>query len=258
MEKHEEVEPEKKTEDSMEPIKVTEADLSDYVGKPPFTSDRLYEGQLPPGTVTGLAWTAMGGAVLYVEANALPRQSHQNAGEGSGEAASRAPRIPPSLAVTGQLGGVMKESSQIALLLARKQLTERASKNGASFSPTFFEEHELYLHCPEGATPKDGPSAGVTMTTALLSLATGRATLADLAMTGEVSLNGKVLAVGGIKEKTIAARRAGCKTLVFPQANRRDFEELPDYLREGLDVHFASHYDEVFSVAFPEATTPPA
>merc|ERR1712087_681056 len=108
----------------------------------------------------------------------------------------------------------------------------------------FFETNQIHMHTPEGATPKDGPSAGVTMTTALLSLALDLPVRADLAMTGEVSLNGKVLAVGGIKEKTIAARRAGCKALVFPKANKRDFDELPDYLREGLEVHFASEYDE--------------
>jgi len=216
-------------------LEVTETELSDYVGKPVFTSDRLYEGELPAGTVTGLAWTALGGSVLYMEATAVPRM---RTGEGAG-------RAPPSLSVTGQLGSVMKESSQLALLLARRKLA--GSEN------SFFEEHELFLHCPEGATPKDGPSAGVTMTTALLSLATGKPARPDLAMTGEVTLNGKVLAVGGIKEKTIAARRAGCKCLVFPQANRRDFEELPEYLREGLEVHYASHYDEVFAIAFPEA-----
>merc|ERR550514_2209547 len=133
----------------------------------------------------------------------------------------------------------MKESSQLALLVARRQLAERASDERRAF----LEEHELHLHCPEGATPKDGPSAGVTMTTALLSLASGRPVRADLAMTGEVSLNGKVLPVGGIKEKTIAARRAGCTRLVFPEANRRDFEELPEYLREGLEVSYAADYD---------------
>jgi len=215
-------------------MRVDEGSLSDYVGKPVFTSDRLYEGALPPGTVTGLAWTALGGSVLYIEATALPRRS---------ATAEGAPKAPPALAVTGQLGSVMKESSSIALLVARRQLAARGAGS-------FFEDHELFLHCPEGATPKDGPSAGVTMTTALLSLALEKPIATDLAMTGEVSLNGKVLAVGGIKEKTIAARRAGCKTLVFPQANRRDFEELPEYLRDGLTVHFATHFDDVFDVAF--------
>lgn len=218
-------------------LRVDEASLSEYVGKPVFTSDRLYEGQLPSGTVTGLAWTAMGGSVLYIEATALARRRSDP---------DKPATAPPMLAVTGQLGNVMKESSQIALLVARRQLQARG-KDG------FFEEHELFLHCPEGATPKDGPSAGVTMTTALLSLAMKKPIPTDLAMTGEVSLNGKVLAVGGIKEKTIAARRAGCKTLIFPEANRRDFDELPKYLQDGLNVHFATHFDEVFDVAFKEA-----
>jgi len=116
----------------------------------------------------------------------------------------------------------------------------------------FLALEQLHLHVPEGATPKDGPSAGVTMTTALLSLAMDRPVRPDVAMTGEVSLTGKVLPVGGIKEKTIAARRAGITCLVLPAANKPDFEELPPYLKEGLEVHFAVTYDDVFSVAFCE------
>jgi len=217
-------------------LTVTVQNLHDFVGKQQFISDRLYAGDSPPGTVTGLAWTALGGAVLYVEAIALAR--HESAKAGT-----------PALGVTGQLGSVMKESSQIALLVARQQLSILAPEASTSF----YEEHELFLHCPEGATPKDGPSAGVTMVTALLSLATGKPVRTDLAMTGEVSLNGKVLPVGGIREKTIAARRAGCHVLVYPQANRRDFDELPDYLREGLEVHFASEYADVFAVALSDS-----
>lgn len=172
--------------------------------------------------------------MLYMEATALPRQE--------GKSAS------PTLNVTGQLGSVMKESSQLALLLARRELANHAPDSRKAF----YEENELHLHCPEGATPKDGPSAGITMVTALLSLGLDTPVRADLAMTGEVSLNGKVLAIGGVKEKTIAARRAGCKALVFPQTNRRDFDELPAYLKEGLEVHFATDYSEVFAVAFPD------
>jgi Lon-like ATP-dependent protease len=213
---------------------VTEEKLSDYVGKPVFTSDRLYEDKLPVGTINGLAWTALGGCLLSVEATALLR-------------ADGGKNHTPSLTVTGQLGSVMKESSQIALLVARRETQARAPEARVKF----FEERELFLHCPEGATPKDGPSAGVTMVTGLLSLALDRPVRPDLAMTGEVTLNGKVLPVGGIKEKTIAARRAGCKVLVFPQGNRRDFDELPEYLREGLEAHFADEYNDVFAVAFP-------
>merc|ERR1712178_235290 len=169
-----------------------------------------------------------------MEATALPRLQDKS--------------VAPSLGVTGQLGNVMKESSQLAMLLARRQLAALAPPSRRSF----FEKNELHLHCPEGATPKDGPSAGITMVTALLSLGLDTPVRADLAMTGEVSLNGKVLGIGGVKEKTIAARRAGCKALVFPQANRRDFDELPVYLKDGLEVHFATDYADVFKVAFPE------
>eukprot|EP00928_Gymnodinium_smaydae_P063511 TRINITY_DN47064_c0_g1_i1.p1 TRINITY_DN47064_c0_g1~~TRINITY_DN47064_c0_g1_i1.p1 ORF type:complete len:1068 (+),score=257.84 TRINITY_DN47064_c0_g1_i1:104-3205(+) len=233
-------------------LRVTEDKLSDLVGKPPFTSDRLYEGPTPPGTVTGLAWTALGGSVLYIEATAIPRQIGRDAEatEDQQRLSPRAGLVPPVLSVTGQLGSVMKESSQIGLLVARRQLHELAPSADA----LFFERNELHLHCPEGATPKDGPSAGVTMVTALMSLAMNKPVRTDLAMTGEVSLNGKVLAVGGIKEKTIAARRAGCRALVFPQANRRDFDELPEYLRDGLEVTFASDYRDVFAVAFGEGS----
>ncbi len=219
---------------------VTESQLNELVGRPRFTSDRLYEGAMPLGTVTGLAWTSLGGEVLYVETVALPKPG----AEGS------APRSPPSLSITGRLGDVMKESAKLALLVARRQLAARAPER-----QHFLEEHELHVHCPEGATPKDGPSAGVTMTTALLSLSLGRPCRPDLAMTGEVSLNGKVLPVGGIKEKVVAARRAGCRAVALPAGNRRDFGELPEYLREGLEVTFASDYNDVFEVAFAE---PPA
>lgn len=239
-----------------EELRVTEDKLSDLVGKPPFISDRLYEGALPPGTITGLAWTALGGSVLYVEATAIPKPGlRAPAGDGT----SPTPSGRASLSVTGQLGSVMKESSQISLLVAQRQFLQRLQRSpeasaGQELPHTrrsFFEEHDIHVHCPEGATPKDGPSAGVTMTTALLSLAMNVPIRQDLAMTGEISLNGKVLAVGGIKEKTIAARRAGCRVLVFPQANRRDFDELPEYLREGLEAHFVTDYDEIVPLAFP-------
>merc|ERR1712060_280339 len=129
----------------------------------------------------------------------------------------------------------------------------KANAETLGISTDVFNNYNVHIHVPEGATPKDGPSAGVTMVTSLLSLGLERPVRSDLAMTGEVSLNGKVLPVGGIKEKTIAARRAGCKALVFPQANRRDFDELPEYLREGLEVTYAADYADVFAAAFPEA-----
>ncbi|CAN0269138.1 unnamed protein product, partial [Ectocarpus sp. 4 AP-2014] len=218
---------------------VTKENLDKYVGKPTFTSDRLYEGaSAPPGVVMGLAWTAMGGSSLYVEAMAIrpptdasallsSSEGGEGAGSGSGSAGGR-------LRTTGQLGDVMNESAQIAYSVARECLGKLRPA-----SALFFEKAaEVHMHVPEGATPKDGPSAGVTMVTALLSLATGTSVREDLAMTGELSLTGKVLPVGGIKEKTIAARRAGVQCLVFPQGNKRDFEELPEYLKDGLEASY--------------------
>jgi len=214
---------------------VTEENLDDYVGKPLFTSDRMYEKDpLPNGIVMGLAWTSMGGSALYIETQAIIR----------GKDADGKRRGGGTLKVTGQLGDVMNESTQIAYTVARARLAEKQSEH------TYFDDYDIHMHVPEGATPKDGPSAGVTMVTAMLSLALDRPVRNDLAMTGEVSLTGKVLAVGGIKEKTMAARRAGIKCIVFPAENKRDFDELPDYLKEGLDVTFASDYADVFGVAF--------
>mmetsp|Transcript_25340 Transcript_25340/g.55347 ORF Transcript_25340/g.55347 Transcript_25340/m.55347 type:complete len:1046 (+) Transcript_25340:140-3277(+) len=214
---------------------VTEENLDDYVGKPIFTSDRMYEKDpLPNGIVMGLAWTSMGGSALYIETQAITRGLDSDGKRRGGG----------TLKVTGQLGDVMNESTQIAYTVARARLAQKQPDN------SYFDEFDVHMHVPEGATPKDGPSAGITMVTAMLSLALDRPVRNDLAMTGEVSLTGKVLPVGGIKEKTMAARRAGIKTIVFPSENRRDFDELPDYLKEGLDVHFATDYSDVYDVAF--------
>ncbi|KAL7543305.1 hypothetical protein ACHAXR_012631, partial [Thalassiosira sp. AJA248-18] len=215
---------------------VSADNLHEYVGKPIFTSDRMYEKDpLPHGIVMGLAWTSMGGTALYIETQGIKRGLDP---EGK-------PRGGGTLKVTGQLGDVMKESTQIAYTVARARLAEIAPDN------SFFDVTDIHMHVPEGATPKDGPSAGITMVTAMLSLALDRPIKSDLAMTGEVSLTGKVLAVGGIKEKVMAARRAGIKTIIFPEECRRDFDELPDYLRDGLNVHYATDYSpSVFDVAF--------
>ncbi|KAF1787129.1 HotDog domain [Phytophthora cactorum] len=185
-------------------------------------NDRMFDKQFP-GVVMGLAWTAMGGASLYIETTKVYTK-----GDRSG------------LITTGQMGSVMEESTKIAHTYARSKMHAIDPEN------KFFEENEVHLHVPEGATPKDGPSAGCTMVTALLSLAMDKTVKPDLAMTGELSLVGKVLPVGGIKEKTIAAKRAGVKTLILPLGNKRDFDELEEYLREDLDVHFADYYDDVY------------
>lgn len=215
---------------------VTSENLSDYVGKPIFTSDRLYEKDpLPHGIIMGLAYTSMGGSALYIETQGIKRGMDSDGKTRGGG----------NLKVTGQLGDVMKESSQIAYTVARARLAEQTDgKND------FFDVTDIHMHVPEGATPKDGPSAGITMVTSMLSLALDKPVRNDLAMTGEVSLTGKVLAVGGIKEKIMAARRAGIKCVVLPAANQRDFDEIPEYLKEDLEVHFAEDYDKVFEVAF--------
>ncbi|OMP09359.1 hypothetical protein COLO4_05554 [Corchorus olitorius] len=210
----------------VEKVLVDNSNLSDFVGKAVFHAERIYD-QTPVGVVMGLAWTAMGGSTLYIETTQVEQ------GEGKG-----------ALNVTGQLGDVMKESAQIAHTLARSILQEKEPDN------PFFANSKLHLHVPAGATPKDGPSAGCTMITSMLSLAMKKPVRKDLAMTGEVTLTGRILPIGGVKEKTIAARRSEVKTIIFPSANRRDFDELAANVKEGLDVHFVDHYGQIFKLAF--------
>ncbi|NCA70931.1 MAG: endopeptidase La [Sphingobacteriia bacterium] len=203
------------------PIKVAESDLKDYLGSPVFRDERKLSG---PGVVTGLAWTAMGGATLSIEA-------------------ARAHGFNRGFKLTGQLGDVMKESAEIAY----DYLVGHAAALGAD--PKFFESAFIHVHVPAGATPKDGPSAGITMTSALLSLALGKP-VRRLAMTGEITLTGEVFPVGGIREKLIAARRAGIREIILPADNRGDFEEVPEHVRKGLKVHFASRYRDLLPLLF--------
>nr|XP_028569097.1 lon protease homolog, mitochondrial [Podarcis muralis] len=214
-----------------EKVEVTPENLQDFVGKPIFTVDRMYD-VTPPGVVMGLAWTAMGGSTLFVETS-LRRPKDRESKEGS-------------LEVTGQLGDVMKESAKIAYTFARAFLMERDPGND------FLVTSHLHLHVPEGATPKDGPSAGCTIVTAFLSLAMEQPARQNAAMTGEVSLTGKILPVGGIKEKTIAAKRAGVSCMILPLENKKDFCDLADFITEGLEVHFVEHYREIFDIVFPK------
>ncbi|CAN7004119.1 unnamed protein product [Brassica oleracea var. botrytis] len=211
---------------AIEKVMIDEPNLADYVGKPVFHAEKIYE-PTPVGVVMGLAWTSMGGSTLYIETTVVEE------GEGKG-----------CLNVTGQLGDVMKESAQIAHTVARKIMLEKEPEN------QFFANSKLHLHVPAGATPKDGPSAGCTMITSLLSLAMKKPVQKDLAMTGEVTLTGRILPIGGVKEKTIAARRSQVKTIIFPEANRRDFDELAENVKEGLDVHFVDDYKKIFDLAF--------
>ncbi|XP_046997376.1 lon protease homolog, mitochondrial-like [Schistocerca americana] len=214
-----------------EKVNVTPENLAEFVGKPVFTHDRLYD-VTPPGVVMGLAWTAMGGSTLFIET--MTRRPPDTDGEGS-------------LELTGHLGDVMKESARIALTVARHFVAnDEAAKK-------FLNSSHLHLHVPEGATPKDGPSAGCTIVTALISLAKNTPVRQDVAMTGEVSLTGKILPVGGIKEKTIAAKRAGVKCIILPDENKKDFNDLAKYITDGLEVHFVNHYKDVFPIVFPEA-----
>lgn len=206
-------------------ISITEKNLTDYVGKPIFTSDRYYE-HTPVGVCTGLAWTSLGGATLYVEA-------------------SKSDSDKTEMRLTGQAGDVMKESAQIAWSYIHSNFKRFTSIDN------FFEKFKVHIHIPEGATPKDGPSAGVTMVTAILSLLMDRPVADDLGMTGEITLTGKVLRIGGIKEKVIAAKRSKLKTLIFPSGNKRDIDELPDYLIKGLKIHFVDYYEDIVPVAFP-------
>ncbi|WP_275286425.1 endopeptidase La [Halomonas elongata] len=209
-------------ENGQQTIKVSVKNLEEFLGAPTFRKEKVMKGE---GVVTGLAWTAMGGATLSVEAGKVHA-------------------LDRGFKLTGQLGEVMKESANIAYSYVLGHLGDYGAE------PDFFDSAFVHLHVPEGATPKDGPSAGVTMTTALLSLARHEPIDRPLAMTGELTLTGQVLPVGGIREKIIAARRSEIFEVILPDANRRDYEELPDYLRDGVTVHFASHYRDVAKVVF--------
>ncbi|OQR66251.1 lon protease -like protein [Tropilaelaps mercedesae] len=219
-----------------ESVEVDVPNLEEFVGKPIFVNEGIYEDSTPPGVVTGLAWTAMGGATLYIE---TVLTSPVNGNENKKNAGA--------VQITGHLGDVMKESVSIAHSFAKNFLS--------AIEPecTFLQNANIHLHVPEGATPKDGPSAGITMVTALLSLAKNACVPKGLAMTGEVSLTGKVLPVGGIREKVIAAKRSGVTLVILPEGNRRDFSDLPDFVRADIETHFVSNYDEVFKIVFGDS-----
>ncbi|KAI7894783.1 ATP-dependent protease La [Mucor mucedo] len=209
-------------------INIDSSNLKDYVGPQVYQTERLYE-QTPPGVVMGLAWTSMGGTSLYIE---------------SVLESSLGPKSTPHLSKTGQLGDVMKESTSIAYTFAKSLMATHFPKN------KFFDKAKVHLHCPAGAVPKDGPSAGVTMTTALVSLALNRPVSASIAMTGELTVTGKVLKIGGLKEKTIAAKRSKVDTILFPKDNQADWDDLPEYIKEGLTGVPCDTYKDVYDVVF--------
>ena len=200
------------------------AEIEKMLGKPIFRDDDIKYAKVP-GTAIGLAWTSMGGDTLLIEALA-------NKGKGQ-------------FRLTGQMGNVMKESASIAWTWVRHFADAHSIA-----SVKWFETHTIHLHIPEGATPKDGPSAGITMTVALLSLLSGKVIKPKLAMTGELSLTGQVLPIGGLKEKTIAARRNGIKEIIIPAANIRDLEKIPDHVKKGIQFHPVSTMEEVIEQAF--------
>ncbi|MWV15795.1 endopeptidase La [Pseudomonas sp. L-22-4S-12] len=203
-------------------VKIGPRDLESYLGMPLFRSELLLSGV---GVITGLAWTSLGGATLPIEA-------------------TRIHTLNRGFKLTGQLGEVMKESAEIAYSYISSHLKPFGG------DPGFFDQAFVHLHVPEGATPKDGPSAGITMASALLSLARNQAPKKGVAMTGELTLTGQVLPIGGVREKVIAARRQKINELILPEANRGDFAELPDYLKEGLSVHFAKRFADVAKLLF--------
>ncbi len=211
------------------PIAISTADLASVMGAPPFEDEVAMRVSIP-GVATGLAWTPVGGDILFIEATAVP---------GSGR-----------LILTGQLGEVMKESAQAALSIVKS----RGGSYGIDVSR--FEKTDIHIHVPAGATPKDGPSAGVAMFMALVSLMTDRTVRSDTAMTGEISLRGLVLPVGGIKEKVVAAHRAGIKRVMLPARNKRDFEDIPQEVRDQLTFVWLERVDEAVSSAL-EAPKPP-
>jgi ATP-dependent Lon protease len=214
----------KLAEEEAKSVKVTAKNIEDFLGKAIFSTEELYKKSIP-GVVLGLAWTSMGGATLYIEAQGIK-------GRGRG------------LKQTGQLGNVMQESCEIAYSYIQSKLCsdEKMCK--------YFNDTLIHLHVPAGAVPKDGPSAGITIALAIYSLVTNKEIKKKLAMTGELTLTGKVLPIGGIREKVIAARRVGVFELIVPKDNKGDFDRLPDYIKEGITIHYANYFDDVIEAAY--------
>ena len=213
-----------KIEKNTKKIKVNKKKVSEYLGAPRFYSE-LAERTTKPGVVTGLAWTAAGGDILFIEASKM---------KGKGR-----------LTLTGQLGDVMKESATAAMTYVRSHT------DILGLDEDFNEKTDIHVHVPAGAIPKDGPSAGVGMFTAIVSLLTGIPVKNRVAMTGEITLRGNVLPIGGVKEKVTAAHRAGIKTIILPDHNRKDLEEIPDHIKKDLDFHFAKEMMDVMDIALP-------
>jgi ATP-dependent Lon protease len=212
-----------------EPVRIAPENLAEYLGRPRFF-DEVAERTNRPGVATGLAWTPVGGDVLFVEVTMMPSTEER-------------------LVLTGMLGDVMRESAQAAVSYVW------SNADALDIDPKLFEGKTIHVHVPAGAIPKDGPSAGVTIVTALASLATRRPVRSDLAMTGEITLRGKVLPVGGIKEKVLAAHRVGIREVILPRRNERDVEDVPEELRRQLRFLFVDEAEEVLRHALTPAGT---
>ncbi|HDI52029.1 MAG TPA: endopeptidase La [Bacteroidetes bacterium] len=213
----------KVAEGETEKQQITENKIPEFLGPPRFFFE-VAERTSEPGVATGLAWTPSGGDILFIEASKMPGKK--------------------GLILTGHLGEVMKESAQAALSYIRSKAKE------LGVNERFFDKYDIHIHVPAGAIPKDGPSAGVTISTALLSLLREEPVRSDVAMTGEITLRGKILPVGGIKEKILAAKRAGIKVVILPEKNKKDLEEVPQQAKDELQFHFVDTLDEVFEIAF--------
>jgi ATP-dependent Lon protease len=217
----------RRVEGRTEPVEVTETLVGELLGSPRYMHEELEERTRNPGVAVGMSWTPTGGEILFIEATRM---------KGS-----------KTLTLTGQLGDVMKESAQTALSWARSHASELGVRSD------YWDTSDIHVHVPAGAIPKDGPSAGVTMVTALVSLMTQRAVRSDLAMTGEVTLSGRVLPVGGIKEKVLGARRAGVKVIILPKRNEKNLiEDVPAQVREGMTFHLVDTLDQVLNLALEE------
>ena len=214
-------------EGSSNKVTITASDLTAVLGPPRFENEIAMRTSIP-GVATGLAWTPVGGDILFIEATRIP-------GRGA-------------LILTGQLGDVMRESAQAALTLAKSRVAQ------LGIDPSIFEKSDIHVHVPAGATPKDGPSAGVAMFTALASLLTNRTVRSDTAMTGEISLRGLVLPVGGIKEKVVAAAAAGLTRVMLPARNRRDFDEIPQGARDKLQFVWLERVDDAIAEALEQSS----
>jgi len=196
------------------------------LGKPLFPEGGIKTADRP-GMSVGLAWTSMGGDTLVIEATSVPGKE--------------------GLTLTGKMGDTMKESAAIAMTVARKLAVERYN-----VVQDWFDSNHIHLHIPEGATPKDGPSAGITMATALLSLMREQVVTGQMVMTGELSLTGKVLPIGGLKEKTVAARRNKARHIIIPRQNERDLDDIPDYVKKDITFHPVERFEEVLALALPD------